>query len=303
MKGEPDLNNSPKTIAAPTIQAHVKRQRLQPGKSSSMNVAGRMVDFTLKRIPHAELESQTEVWEGNERDQHLLTDNALADILPSIRNNEQENPGKGRTLPDGTIQVADGSRRRMCCIKAGKDYFIWVAAELTDQEMDHLTETGNQYKETSAYEKGKRYLRIKEREKFKSKTEWAKYLGIDRKTMERCNHTALLPECIIQLFPTVNDISARAGDRIYRAKTDRMIEMAEAGQILISNLEPDQIANELIRYAKPEANPIKAPRTWSDDSLKLKRSTKGMKIEIADDVPADKLDKIEKMIRKELEIK
>ncbi len=304
MKAAPKIDSTGNTaIAAPTVQTHAKRQRLKPGKCTPMNVAGRMVDFTLKRIAHADLERTTEVWEGNERDQHLLTDTALADILPSIRDNEQENPGKGRELPDGTIEVADGSRRRMCCIKTGRDYFIWVSTDLTNQEMDHLTETGNQYKETSAYEKGARYLRIKEREGFESKTAWAKHLGIDRKTMDRCVKTAMLPECIIQLFPTVNDISARAGEKLFNAKTDRMIEMAETGQIFVHGLDPEQITAALIRHAKPEANPLKTPRTWSDSSLQLKRSDKGMNIKIADDVPAEKLDKIEKMVRKELGIK
>lgn len=303
MKGAPDLSNAPmKKVAAPTVAAHAQRERLKPGKTTPMNVAGRTVNFTLKHIPFAEIEQTTEVWLGNERDQSLLTDAALADILPSIKTDGQENPGKGRQLPDGTIQVADGSRRRKGCLKTQQDYYIWVG-ELTDAEMDHISETGNQYKPTSAYERGKRYLQLQERHQFKTKDDWASHIGIDRKTMSRCVKTAMLPDCIIQLYPTINDISARAGERLFNAKTERMIDMAEAGQILVNGLDPDQITSELIKFATPVPNPLNTPRTWSDDSLKLQRGTKGMSIEIGIDVPADKLDKIEKMIRKELDIK
>jgi ParB family chromosome partitioning protein len=53
------------------------------GNAISLPVCGREIKFTLEVLRGDSVES-FRVWSGNERDQELLTEDALDDLLPSF---------------------------------------------------------------------------------------------------------------------------------------------------------------------------------------------------------------------------
>ena len=94
-------------------------------------VAGeQMVTFELMRIPAAEVEAKTQVFAANAREQSFLNEHALSDILSTLRERGQQYPAVGRRMADGTIEVLDGSRRRMSCILAEKEFLVYVADDI-----------------------------------------------------------------------------------------------------------------------------------------------------------------------------
>jgi ParB family chromosome partitioning protein len=85
------------------------------------------VAFELVKVNAGEVESTTQVFAENAREQAFLNEHALADILTTLKDRGQQYPAVGRWLDNGNIEVLDGSRRRMSCILAGKDFLIYVA--------------------------------------------------------------------------------------------------------------------------------------------------------------------------------
>lgn len=97
------------------------------GNSITLPVCGRNVAFKLETIPADKVEMATMVWLGNERDQELLNESALADLIPSFLTSGQQNPAFARRT-SGIIEIADGSRRRKTAIITGSDYRVLVGS-------------------------------------------------------------------------------------------------------------------------------------------------------------------------------
>lgn len=216
MKNDLNVDVTPATSVSVSVAATQQRKPLaklnkQLGTQLQHPVKGEMVTFTLKKIDAEWVEKATCAWVENERDQELLTESALTDILDTFVENGQQMPAFGRET-SGVIEVADGSRRRMAAILTGSDYFVWVG-DLNPVQMTYLSETGNQYKPTSAYERGKNYLR---KLRNNNKSELAEAIGVDRKIITRCINTAQLPVDYIACFSSPNEISARKGDSLYK---------------------------------------------------------------------------------------
>ncbi|EEQ99939.1 hypothetical protein Pmar_PMAR002516 [Perkinsus marinus ATCC 50983] len=95
------------------------------GNAITLPVCGRDVKFTL------------EVLRGNERDQELLTEDALDDLIPSFLLTGQQTPAFGRRV-SGVIEIADGSRRRKAAALTESDYRVLVG-ELDDEQMAALS--------------------------------------------------------------------------------------------------------------------------------------------------------------------
>jgi len=113
--------NSSTTSAAPVVDSLIARVgAMARGNSITLPVCGRDVRFILEVISGDTVESASYIWSGNERDQELLTEDSLDDLIPSFLLTGQQNPAFGRRV-DGLIEVADGSRRRKAAIE-----FWWV---------------------------------------------------------------------------------------------------------------------------------------------------------------------------------
>ncbi|CAK6466173.1 Protein SopB (plasmid) [Klebsiella pneumoniae] len=212
--------------AAPMVDSLIARVgAMARGNSIVIPVCGRDVKFTLETVPGNVVESTTRVWAGNERDQDLLTEESLDDLIPSFLLTGQQNPAFGRRVEEG-IEVADGSRRRKTAILTASDYRVLVG-DLDDEQMDALCKLGNDYRPTSAYERGKRYATRLSSEFGGNITYLAAAENISRKIITRCINTAKLPKELIALFSHPGELSARAGDALQKSfseKEDLLLE-------------------------------------------------------------------------------
>lgn len=199
----------------PTV-ANLSRRaaNVAPGNTITLSVLGRDVKLTCQKIDAQQVERKTMVFADNIRLQELLDEDSLADILPTMENSGQQFPGIGREI-NGVIEVADGSRRRRAAILSKRDYIVLVG-DLTDAEMTYLSETGNEHQKPSAYEIGLRYKRRLHREFCDNLTHLADDIGLDRKTARNYIETASIPIEIIRCFKSPNDVSARAGVKLYK---------------------------------------------------------------------------------------
>ncbi len=163
-------------------------------------VCGRDVKFTLEVLRGDSVEKTSRVWSGNERDRELLTEDALDDLIPSFLLTGQQTPAFGRRV-SGVIEIADGSRRRKAAALTESDYRVLVG-ELDDEQMAALSRLGNDYRPTSAYERGQRYASRLQNEFAGNISALADAENISRKIITRCINTAKLPKSVVALFLT-----------------------------------------------------------------------------------------------------
>lgn len=202
--------------AAPMVDSLIARVgAMARGNTISLPVCGREVKFILETLPGNVVEEMSHVWSGNERDQELLTEDALDDLIPSFLLAGQQTPAFGRRV-SGIIEVADGSRRRKAAILTSCEYRILVG-ELDDEQMSALSRLGNDYRPTSAYERGQRYAHRLETEFAGNISALADAENISRKIITRCLNTARLPRSVVALFSHPGELSARAGESLLKA--------------------------------------------------------------------------------------
>jgi len=206
--------------AAPMVDSLIARVgAMARGNSIALPVCGREVKFTLEVILGNNVEVLSRVWTGNERDQELLTEYALDDLIPSFLLTGQQTPAFGRRVSD-VIEIADGSRRRKAAILTSSDYRVLVG-DLDDEQMAALSRLGNDYRPTSAYERGHRYATRLQNEYAGNMSALADAENISRKIISRCINTAKLPKTVIALFSHPGELSARAGERLLKDFTDK----------------------------------------------------------------------------------
>lgn len=206
--------------AAPMVDSLIARVgAMARGNAITLPVCGREVKFTLEVLRGDIVETASRVWSGNERDQELLTEDALNDLIPSFLLTGQQTPAFGRRVSD-IIEIADGSRRRKAAILTESDYRILVG-ELDDEQMSALSRLGNDYRPTSAYERGQRYANRLQNEFAGNISALADAENISRKIITRCINTARLPKSVVALFSHPGELSARSGEALQKAFADK----------------------------------------------------------------------------------
>lgn len=206
--------------AAPMVDSLIARVgAMARGNVITLPVCGREVKFTLEVLRGDVVETTSRVWAGNERDQELLTEDALDDLIPSFLLTGQQTPAFGRRVSD-FIEIADGSRRRKAAILTERDYRILVG-ELDDEQMAALSRLGNDYRPTSAYERGQRYANRLQNEFAGNISALADAENISRKIITRCINTARLPKSVVALFSHPGELSARSGEALLKAFADK----------------------------------------------------------------------------------
>ena len=215
------LEDTPSSApAAPMVDSLIARVgAMARGNAITLPVCGRDVKFTLEVLRGDSVEKTSRVWSGNERDQELLTEDALDDLIPSFLLTGQQTPAFGRRV-SGVIEIADGSRRRKAAALTESDYRVLVG-ELDDEQMAALSRLGNDYRPTSAYERGQRYASRLQNEFAGNISALADAENISRKIITRCINTAKLPKSVVALFSHPGELSARSGDALQRAFTDK----------------------------------------------------------------------------------
>lgn len=235
--------------AAPMIDTLIARVgAMARGNSIVLPVCGRQVKFSLECIPGEQIVELSTVWEGNERDQELLTEEALDDLIPSFLLSGQQTPAFGRKSSE-MIEVADGSRRRMAAILTSSDFRVLVG-DLDDDQMLALSRLGNDYRPTSAFERGKRYISRLDGEFSGNVSALSESENISRKIISRCINTAKLPKSLISIFAHPGELSARAGDSLFKAFVNKEHLLDQKIEHLLSRKKDGVVyeAEEIISF-------------------------------------------------------
>ncbi|MFV0446994.1 MAG: ParB/RepB/Spo0J family partition protein [Vibrio sp.] len=170
-------------------------------------VAGeQLVTFELMRIPSAEVEAKTKVFSANAREQSFLNQHALSDILSTLNERGQQYPAVGRRMADGTIEVLDGSRRRMACILAEKEFLVYVADDINAEHAKFLSDVANAHKPLSLYEKGKEMQAKLDSGEAEDQKALAKMFQCSEALVSGALKAAALPLELLQAYPNVVEL-------------------------------------------------------------------------------------------------
>ncbi|EGM8072035.1 ParB/RepB/Spo0J family plasmid partition protein [Escherichia albertii] len=301
-------DTSSSTPAAPMVDSLIARVgAMARGNAITLPVCGREVKFTLEVLRGDSVEKASRVWSGNERDQELLTEDALDDLIPSFLLTGQQTPAFGRRV-SGVIEIADGSRRRKAAALTESDYRVLVG-ELDDEQMAALSRLGNDYRPTSAYERGQRYARRLQNEFAGNISALADAENISRKIITRCINTAKLPKSVVALFSHPGELSARSGEALQKAFTDKeelliqqasnLHEQKKIGVIFEAE-EIISLLTSVLKMSSASKNSLSSRHQFAPGATAL---YKGDKMVINLDrsrIPAECIEKIE-IILKELE--
>ncbi len=325
MKGAPTVAPVTQTEALPgaavgvnQVRARVQLSNIKAGTVDMPMPNGGTKPFKLVIVPAEQVEKKTMVSPLNERDQHLLTERALSDILPSVRQYGVSEPVMARDV-NGVLEIAKGSRRRACAVHAGVDLPVLVG-ELTDEEVMALDRVSNYHLQPSPWERGRRYKKLVDRCGSLRKAEM--YLAdvgekVSRRDISRCIATYLLPVEIIAAFDCPNDLSARAGEELgnlWAAGTDELREawLALAGRFVAGEVEKDEewdadqtaAAFKALRVGgdkEAKAKPAKVVKSWGGGRIKLTHAGKKASI-VINDVDQKVVDYVTRLIAGELQL-
>lgn len=296
----PAVRTTSTSPAAPAIGALQQRVQSMTGDSVTLHINGRDIVFTLKVIASEAVERATSVYNGNERDQELLTEDSLADILPTFRSAGQQFPAIGRNVC-GITEVADGSRRRAAAILAGRSYRVLIG-DLTEEDMQWLTKLGNDYTPPSAYERGKRYARLLKNQFDGNLSALAESEGISRRVLTRYVKTATLPVEVIKAFAVPNDLSMKGGETLAGLLPDWRDAMVAAAEDIAARrkdgevMEVEDVFNELRAVAERKTRKEPTVREFGKG---VKAVYKGSKVTVQlQDAPEHLLKEIERLLEK-----
>lgn len=172
-----------------------------------LSVAGEeKVQFELVRIPADKVGEQTVVFAENAREQSFLNEHALSDVLVTLKERGQQYPAVGRKREDGKIEVLDGSRRRMSCILADKEFLIYVGENISTEHAKFLSDVANAHKPLSLYEKGKEMLAKLESGEAEDQKALAKMFQCSEALVSGALKAADLPLQLLQAYPNVAEL-------------------------------------------------------------------------------------------------
>lgn len=167
--------------------------------------SGAQARFVLTKILHDDIESQTFVDAAvNGRDQAFLTRESVSDISRTIRL-QQFFPAIGREV-DGRTEILDGSRRRAACLYNGTAFEVLVTCDaLSLSDARQLAADIQTAREHTLRELGKRLKLMYPAEMNQSDIAAAE--GLSPAKVTRAFQAAAVPEEIIAVFPSVNELS------------------------------------------------------------------------------------------------
>ncbi|MDR9831280.1 ParB/RepB/Spo0J family partition protein [Vibrio sp. FNV 38] len=192
-----------------------------------LSVAGEeLISFELMRIPADQVEEQTVVFADNAREQSFLNEHALSDVLTTLRERGQQYPAVGRRDESGKIEVLDGSRRRMSCILAKKEFLVYVAEGINEQHAKFLSDVANAHKPLSLYEKGKEMQAKLQSGEAEDQKALAKIFQCSEALVSGALKAADLPLELLQAYPNVAELGRPTIVKLHK----QFNEMAEVQQ-------------------------------------------------------------------------
>lgn len=207
--------------------------------------------------------SLVDVSPENERDQGLLDESAVSDILPSFQQTGQQQPGTLRPKDNGRYELIEGSRRLFCAKLTGRGYLA-LLGDIPDADVRTLSRTENVHKPPSAYERAMSYQRDIDSGRYSSWAQLAAAEGVSKSTMS--GYTALVEtdRVFVQSFPDPNSLSAKnalwirktrnQSEKVAKALHETAIELISKKKSAIKAgqepLLPDEVMTEYRRAAR-----------------------------------------------------
>ncbi|MBB3048885.1 ParB family chromosome partitioning protein [Litorivivens lipolytica] len=181
--------------------------------SLTMPVTKLDVRLQLQKIPTELIDVSPE----NERDQELLDEAAVADILPSFQKNGQQQPGTVRPTKGGRFELIEGSRRLFCAKTCGVDY-IALVGDIPDADVRVLSRTENVHKPPSAFERARSYQRDIDMGLFKTWEQLAAAEGLNKSTVSRYKALVEIDRQFVKAFPDPNSLSTTIAEWIRKVQ-------------------------------------------------------------------------------------
>jgi ParB/RepB/Spo0J family partition protein len=275
----------------PSIPAanRVKVRRVG-GNTLNKMILGNQRVFHHEIVEVGQVESRTNVFDLNERDQDLLNIHGVADILPTIKKNKRNDFEAYARKQGNNFELADGSRRRRACVLGNAALLLWVCDDLTDREMEYLSDTGNDHKQASVYERGLKYNRWLESGRFTSASDIEREKGVARRTVTRCMNAGNLPKWLVEAFRTPNDMSVESAGKLHDLVTKRKIDIevlkrrAESTKVFWNSQHYSgaEITKRLIApIIDSNQNEAKTKSTWLiKNKVKITQTKKGLCYEL-----------------------
>lgn len=204
-------------VSDASVKEAVSVAELRVGQKSIMPVGDEMAEFELVCIPHHDITKNTYVLDDNARMQSALNEISLNDILTTLREKGMQYPARGYIDPTGKIEVWDGSRRRMSCIIAKRDYFIWVTKKQVSEKTKRLmSDVGNHYKPLSLYERGAAWEKMLGDGTYEDAKHLSEGEGVSESVITSARKAFALPKELVKLMPSINDLGRPAINEIYK---------------------------------------------------------------------------------------
>lgn len=185
-------------------------------KQATLEYVFDSVSYTLnlETVKPNKILEETIVFEGNEREQSWLNENALVDIISTLKgkNGQLLYPALG-FRSGNKIVVVEGSRRRMSCYYAQKDFLVYVSNKPFGNELaNSLSVIGNAHRTISICEKGLKYKKALDSGQCKSNADIERLFGEHKSTVSVALKSTRLPREILDSFPAPTFIGKKIID-------------------------------------------------------------------------------------------
>ncbi|WP_428773776.1 ParB/RepB/Spo0J family partition protein [Vibrio sp.] len=264
-----------------TTPSEAQQAAKEQAQVIELAVAGEeLVQFELLRIPADQVEQQTVVFAENAREQSFLNEHALSDVLTTLRERGQQYPAVGRKTAEGKIEVLDGSRRRMSCILAEREFLVYVAEDINADHAKFLSDVANAHKPLSLYEKGREMQAKLASGEAEDQKALAKMFQCSEALVSGALKAADLPLPLLQAYPNVVDLGrptiVKLHKQFYRLSDSQQQQLLDK-----CTAEPELIwqrceSQGVARITKEVSETLE---TWIEDLLPHK-STSNSKIDL-----------------------
>ncbi|WP_117232962.1 ParB/RepB/Spo0J family partition protein [Vibrio maerlii] len=265
-----------------TTPAEAQEAVKEQAQFIDLAVAGEeMVSFELVRVPADKVVSDTVVFEENAREQSFLNEHALSDVLTSLREHGQQYPAIGRKNDQGKIEVLDGSRRRMACILAEREFMIYVAEKIDTKHAKFMSDVANSHKPLSLYEKGKEMQAKLDSGEAEDQKSLAKIFQCSEALVSGALKAAALPLELLQAYPNVSDLGRPTIVKLHKQyfslteeQQNTLLKQCGEGEKFVWQRSE---AQGVARLTKEVTETLEA---WITELLPSKKSASANKIEL-----------------------
>lgn len=228
----------------------------------------RMIKLKCKVIPFSKIEHNTAVFGQNRREQSLLNEKSVADILPAIKSDGRNMHPALCWEKDGQLQVLSGSRRRKACLIAKADYVVLTSEDFTNEDAKVLAVSSDQYIAPSLWELGKAYEQTRAKlQEVGSKGSYREIAAI-----EGVSHTAVadaikayqhIKRDVVLLYPTPNHLGREVAKKLINASK----EQPEQFNTKLAQFSEQSLLSEKMSDEKRAIAITKYLTTFSDESI------------------------------------